>query len=88
VIVRDEARYREKFGHRGRKVLGVYRGYLSDGGERLSLEDYSGREVARIDYEDGKPWPKEADGDGSWLQFTGESLESANDPALWKAGAE
>jgi hypothetical protein len=88
VVVREARRFRER--HRPEKsevkVLGTYRGYLSDGGERLSLDDPDGNEAIRIDYQDRKPWPKAADGAGPCLRFDpATGADGQNNSENWHA---
>ena len=46
-----------------------FAGALSNGGETLSLSDAAGLEQWSVSYDDGAPWPTDADGLGSSLQL-------------------
>ncbi|WP_167546579.1 lamin tail domain-containing protein [Stieleria maiorica] len=49
------------------RIVGQYSGKLSNGGERIRIEDASGQEIADVNYGTGDPWPKWADGVGGSL---------------------
>ena len=83
VIVRDPDRYAARYETRGVKVLGTYRGYLHDSGERISFENPVGDELIRIDYDDKSPWPESADGEGPWLKFDGAGVAGLNQAESW-----
>ena len=59
VVARNAARARETYGLAADLVVGDYDGALSNGGERLELQDGRGRTVDIVDYLDEYPWPPE-----------------------------
>ena len=75
----------------GRLVLGedvtvahLYSGSLSNGGERLRLEDAAGDLVVELTYDDRAPWPEGPNGGGSSLVLRDPfSNPDANDPGNW-----
>jgi hypothetical protein len=79
------------------QIVGGYAGAFSDSGEQvrlLSADESPPDEPGfiprlledEVRYEDGSPWPQEADGEGFSLTRLGVSLWG-NDPASWTAGA-
>jgi hypothetical protein len=42
---------------------------LADGGERITLTDARGAELASVEYDDSPPWPTTPDGDGPSLEL-------------------
>jgi hypothetical protein len=65
-------------------VTGYFGGNLSNGGERISISDPSGRTVISVTYDDEGGWPVEADGDGYSLEII-DANGDPNDPANWRA---
>ena len=51
----------------GTRIFGPYTGALSNGGERLTLEDKNGTIRSTVDYGTGRRWPAAADGPGHSL---------------------
>ncbi|MGC6464678.1 MAG: lamin tail domain-containing protein [Akkermansiaceae bacterium] len=49
------------------RIFGPYTGALSNGGERLTLEDKNGTVRSTVDYGTGRRWPTSADGGGHSL---------------------
>ncbi len=49
------------------RIFGPYTGSLSNGGERISLDDKNGVTCATVNYSDGREWPAAADGAGHSL---------------------
>lgn len=66
LLVRSHEAYRNTF-ELGRKILGQYEGSLSNGGERLRMEDEDGNGIVDFEFDDAAPWPIAADGEGSSL---------------------
>ncbi len=64
----------------------VYGKSLSDGGERLKLEDASGELIETVKYDDKKPWPRSADGYSASLERIS-PVASADDPHNWAPSA-
>ena len=68
VVAADPARLRERFGVPPERILGPWDGTLANEGERIELTDAGGRPVCAVTYDDGAPWPPEADGGGPSLE--------------------
>jgi hypothetical protein len=66
---------------------GVYDGQLSNGGERLALNDPSGIEFLSMTYSDEPPWPTAPDGQGFSLVIIDEGADPDN-PYNWRASSE
>ena len=60
-------------------------GRLSNGGERLKLEDADGSTIAEFAYDDQHPWPESPDGSGPSLVFRGGDPQS---PQNWRPSLE
>ncbi len=58
-------------------VVDAFRGTLSNGGERLVLENGEGRVVDAVYYRDNGRWPRETDGDGSSLELRHPDTDNA-----------
>jgi len=75
VLVRNEAAFTNRYptvaSSSEVQLFGVYAGTLDNGGERVRLVDCDGLTVATVKYNDKDPWPREADGDGFSLVYTG-----------------
>ncbi len=67
-------------------VYGTFTGTLSNGGERLALQDRNGQTITSVNYDDENGWPVAADGKGASLEFT-EPTRDPNDPANWRASS-
>ncbi len=83
------ARNAEAFGLRypGIAVAGSWGAdQLSNGGERLKLSLGGGAPVIDFNYDDSEPWPADADGRGSSLEFSGEA--DPNEATQWHASSE
>ena len=65
-------------------ILGTYGGSLSNSGEELRLLDPDGQIIFSVNYSPDSPWPSEADGGGSSLEFVSQ-LASERDPSNWRA---
>ncbi|MBX3746548.1 MAG: lamin tail domain-containing protein [Verrucomicrobiae bacterium] len=68
-------------------VSGWYTGALSNSGERIELLDPSGRVVAAVEYGIAPPWPVEAAGGGSSLEYR-DPADDPSDPAAWFASPQ
>ena len=67
------------------RVVGPFSGKLSDGGETVRVRAAAGGLVIdEVAYDDGPPWPEQADGRGSSLHRIG-FLGDGNQPAVWTA---
>ena len=84
LLVRNGDAFAMRYGQ-GMPIAGVFQGGLSNGGERLRLEDDRGRIVSELTYDDRAPWPEAADGSGPYLVYRSQ-LDGAgtNDPAHWR----
>lgn len=70
--------------HYGFKPFGQYSRKLGNDTENLVLADGFGNVINRVEYRDTDPWPKEADGKGSYLELI-DLYANNNDPANWRA---
>ncbi|MEM7311654.1 MAG: lamin tail domain-containing protein, partial [Planctomycetota bacterium] len=50
-------------------ILGEFTGSLSNGGERIRLDDANGNKIVDFEYNDQDPWPVRADGSGASLEL-------------------
>ncbi len=87
LVVRNRAAFEARYGVGG-DVAGEYLTQkLSDGGERIKLEDPLGGTIQEFTYNDKAPWPEEADGDGAGIEPV--DLDGNYDSAAnWHAGSE
>ncbi len=74
VAAADPARLQEVAGELPSSVLGPWNGALANEGERLELRDDRGALLCVVAYDDGPPWPPEADGGGASLECVNPSL--------------
>lgn len=65
--------------------VGPYTGKLDNSGELIVLKNSLGQIVEVVNYEDGAPWPVEADGFGPSLELLDVNSDN-NDPANWGIG--
>ncbi|HYG21328.1 MAG TPA: lamin tail domain-containing protein [Verrucomicrobiae bacterium] len=65
-------------------VAGPFTGVLSDGGERLTLRDASGRVMNTVRYSDSHPWPEAPDELGVSLECLFPNGDNST-PANWRA---
>ncbi len=65
-------------------VFGTFDGTLSNGGERLALQDRNGQTITSVSYNDENGWPLSPDGRGYSLEFI-DATRDPNDPANWRA---
>lgn len=73
--------------HYGFKPFGQYSRQLSNQSEKLWLSDAWGNTITMVAYNDNSPWPREADGRGSYLELVNFNGNN-NDPANWKASSD
>jgi len=83
VIGHDPATVEAVYGISG--VLGPFEsGRLSNGGERVALEDAGGYLVDEVAYDDHRPWPEPPDGKGPSLELISPAFDN-NSPCSWGA---
>jgi hypothetical protein len=85
LLVADLAAFHLRYGPNfADRVAGVFAGdtRLSNGGERLTIEDGDTHVVIDLTYHDGPPWPLGPDGQGSTLVLEG--LRNPTDPQRWR----
>jgi len=89
VIARDAAAFEGRYP--GVRPHGEFRGRLSNGGERLTLNDPNGLEIFSVLYSDGDFWPLMPDGRGRSLVLrVGEHPEQEvepDHPDSWRASS-
>ncbi len=68
----------------GTSVAGYYNGALSNGGERITLRESSGKIVTSVAYGNANGWPSAANGGGASLEMVN-VLGDPEDPANWRA---
>ncbi len=69
-------------------VRGQYFGKLDNAGERVSMENADGEEIADIRYNDSDSWPAEADGGGFSLVWVGNADSDPKEPTSWQASSK
>jgi len=68
-------------------VLGPFvSGSLSNGGERVAIEDAGGIQVDEVTYDDHPPWPSQPDGKGPSLELTSPDFDNDR-PCSWEASS-
>jgi hypothetical protein len=67
-------------------IAGVYTGNLDNGGEKVTLKDFSDATVLSVEYRDDGFWPIAADGFGFSLVSTS-AAGDPDDPLNWRASA-
>lgn len=82
VLVADLAGFEAE--HPGAVAFGVYEGSLSDGGERLTLEDSDGEIVFSFEWHDDGDWPRGPDGLG-WSLVLRDASADPNVSSSWTA---
>lgn len=85
VLVSDITEFPSRYP--GIAVKGEYAGQLSNGGETVELRDRNELLLEAVEYDDGSPWPVEADGEGKSLVKRDEAIipESPTDASVWRA---
>jgi len=74
------------------RIVGVYSGNFSNGGERITLVDDWNGVIADLEYDDGQGWPQAADGDGHSLVPLSSAINGQRDSSLsngsnWRASS-
>ena len=64
-----------------------FSGSLNNRRDRIHLRDANGNTADIVEYLDGKPWPRNADGKGSSLELRHPNADNKN-PASWEASDE
>jgi hypothetical protein len=94
LVVRSEQAFTTRYGSDLTTLIaGEYTGKLSNGGEKLRLEDFWTGLIAEFSYDDGPAWPQAADGEGHSLVPLSSSLfqpgpSVLDDPAKWRASTD
>ena len=89
LVVRDLGAFEFRYGT-GLPVAGVFANDtgLSNGGERLTLDDANGATIFDFVYNDRSPWPEEPDGGGPSLVYgSGFGPGDPGEPLSWRASA-
>lgn len=87
VAVKSTNQFRVRYTNTAIRIIGVFSGNLSNGGETIRLENAAGGVILNFTYDDGGDWPGRADGDGSSLEIK-EFRGDYNDPANWRSSSE
>ncbi|AQT67877.1 CotH protein [Anaerohalosphaera lusitana] len=83
LVVQDEAALLSRYPGVGSLVAGEFaNGKLSNGGERIVIDDYWNGVVAEFSYADARGWPIEADGGGHSIVPLPAAISAQNDGAL------
>ena len=85
VLVSNPEAFRQRYGN-VIPIAGTYIGNLRNSGERIRLVSADGSEIADFSFDDNKPWPTSADGDGFSLVLNDPSSDPS-DPASWRASS-
>jgi len=94
LVVRNQEAFTTRYGSDLTELIaGEYSGKLSNGGEKIRLEDFWSGLIAEFSYDDGPDWPQAADGAGHSLVPRSSALtepdpQALNDPANWRASAQ
>ena len=85
VIVKNRNAFARRYGGEI-KILGEYRGKLSNAGETLRIVDATGRNLSLLTFDDAAPWPVECDGGGRSLCRPSAVAETnLSQPGSWRA---
>jgi len=84
VAAADVGRFAAVYGAVPCAVVGPWNGVLGNEGERLELCDAAGALLCAVEYDDGPPWPVEADGGGAALECLNPRLP-IDTPRNWAA---
>lgn len=87
VVVRDQAKFRARYGSNFRIAEGVFGGGFSAAGEPVTIIDPSGAAVLDFTFETSGRWPSRPDGLGSTLECI-DPLGDLNDPENWRPSSE
>ena len=86
IVVRNTAAFIAAFGA-GFRIAGEFENdtKLSDGGERVALDDANNSTIQEVTYDDNAPWPVVADGAGASLHFIVGSTDApgVSESARW-----
>ncbi|MGK0188384.1 MAG: hypothetical protein ACI9R3_004178 [Verrucomicrobiales bacterium] len=89
LVVRNLAMFQSVYGNALNAIIAgsfAETTVLSNGGERVKLEDPSNGTIVEFDYDDVDPWPVTADGQGASLELVNfASRPDPNNPANWVA---
>ncbi|HUF62421.1 MAG TPA: chitobiase/beta-hexosaminidase C-terminal domain-containing protein [Verrucomicrobiales bacterium] len=87
VLVGNPAAFEHRYGT-GLPVAGSFAGFkLSDSGETLRVSLIDGVVLQELTYNDKKPWPVEADGDGPSLTLKDPGIMDGSEATHWRASA-
>ena len=93
LVVRNEAAFESRYGAALMpRVAGEYTGGISDGGEKIVLQDKLRGVIVPFKYNDGRGWPQSADGAGHSLVPVSTAVANQNEGTLdyggnWRASA-
>lgn len=79
----DPERFRDQYP--GVQVLGLYRKNLSNGGERIAIQDANEQVISELTYQTSGDWPNSAGGTGMSIHLL-DTLGDQSDPRNWRAG--
>ena len=85
VVVADEIAFAARYP--GVVPVGVWRGGLQNGGEKVTLSDANGRTIVSAEYDDEGFWPLAADGFGCSLVLVDYAADP-DDPRAWRGSVE
>ncbi len=88
VVVKNTNQFRIRYTNSAIRIIGVFGGNLSNGGETLELRNAQNGLIASIAYLDGGDWPGRADGDGSSLELVDPAFPAYADPEAWRSSSE
>lgn len=85
LVVKNTAIFQSVYGL-GKPIAGEFANgtSLSNGGERLALDDATGSTIRSLTYSDTAPWPAEADGAGSLVLIAPLTNPDPNLPQNWR----
>ncbi|MCP4849637.1 MAG: hypothetical protein GY899_16990 [Verrucomicrobiaceae bacterium] len=87
LLVNNEQAFQYRYGT-ALPVAGEFSGNLDNDGEELRAIVPGGGSVINFTYNDAKPWPESADGDGFSLVFIGSAVPGDPDmPSSWRTSA-
>jgi hypothetical protein len=82
VLVRNPAAFSERYP--GVEIGGVFRGQLSNKGEKITLKDVTGNVILSVSYDDEHGWPISADGRGDSVTLL-DPNQDPNNANNWRA---
>ena len=88
LVVRDQSAFESRYGA-GLNIAGEFANgsQLSNGGEKLKLNDVTNSTIHEFTYDDFGDWPLEADGQGSTLEVI-DTAGDYNDAFNWQASSQ